>query len=92
MAGGIAAADANRQNALAQPRQNLSGGAISDEARPAGAHLPGQMTPSTESGAKAAWGTLISLLLGLAAAAVGGHLGAGREEDNLHRRTTPIAQ
>jgi hypothetical protein len=35
--------------------------------------------------AKTAWGTLVSLLLGLAAAAFGGWVGSGMKHDNTHR-------
>ena len=58
-----------------------------DGAQPAGATIGDQATGRqatenmTDSAAGAAWGTLISLLLGLGAAAMGGYLGAGGADD-----------
>lgn len=68
----------------------IGGGDRFDTARPAGAQLGAEAGERTgddaaerarRSSAGAAWGTLISLLLGLGAAALGGRLGATGDRD-----------
>ena len=68
-----------------------------DAARPAGAEIGATVGERTgdnaderarRSSAGAAWGTLISLLLGLGAAALGGRLGATGDRDYGTTRTT----
>jgi hypothetical protein len=59
-------------------------GNIADQARQAGAQLQGQMTPenmerASDTGAKTAWSTFASLVLGFLAASIGGYLGARRD-------------
>jgi len=83
---------ANRDNTSL----NLAGGDRFDTARPAGAQLGASAaertgdTPDERNQRRAtgaAWGTLISLVLGLGAAAVGGRLGATGDYDRT--ATTP---
>lgn len=87
-------------------RDNISldvGGDRFDAARPAGAELGGNAAARTGDDPQeqaqrratgAAWGTLISLVLGLAAATLGGKLGAGPDRDDVLRTrtttTTPV--
>lgn len=65
---------------------------LQSDARQASAQLQAQITPqnlqrTSEHGARAAWGTLASLLLGLIAASVGGWVGA-RPRDLREERWT----
>lgn len=66
---------------------------IVDRAQDAAADLKSQVDPSqvqaaTNSARNAAWGTLLSLLLGFGAAAVGGYFGA-RKSDHDHDADRP---
>jgi MFS family permease len=65
--------------------------AYDGEAQPAGARLGEALSPqlvqrTTDSASAAAWWTLVSLLLGLAAAALGGSLGARDDDLDLSHR------
>jgi hypothetical protein len=54
---------------------------------------PGRVQDVAETGSRAAWGTLLSLLLGLGAAALGGYLGNRETKvlSNREERTTSVA-
>ena len=73
---------------------NMGGGDQFDTARPAGAQLGANTAERTGDNPQeqaqrratgAAWGTLISLLLGLGAAALGGRMGASGDHDRVGR-------
>lgn len=76
--------------------QPAGGQSVVDQAQDVAASVQQQIKPSDVQAAKgtatrAAWGTLVSLMLGFAAAAGGGYLGArkthaDREHDREHRR------
>lgn len=56
-------------------------GATSDAQQASMEVTPGQQERVADAGARTAWSTLVALLLGLAAAAVGGYLGARGTDD-----------
>jgi hypothetical protein len=79
------------EQARREVNQNGGAGNVADQARDAGRQVQEQVQrnlPSSEQaanvGAKAAWGTLIALLLGLAASAVGGLVGARSTHHHHH--------
>jgi hypothetical protein len=78
----VAAGDAVQGSARVTG-DGVSESARNDDAMRASAEMtPDQRERAADAGARTAWGTLIALLLGLAAAATGGYLGA----PETHRR------
>lgn len=76
----VSASNAQRDNMTSAQGQ----GNIADQARQASAQLQNQMTPenmerASDTGARTAWGTLASLVLGFLAASIGGYAGARRD-------------
>ena len=95
LAGGMSSAANTASNvaggAMASDRTDSSGQTVVDRAASATSDMSGQATPDRREQAaraarRAAWGTLVSLILSLGAAAVGGHLGARstRADDDRH--------
>lgn len=69
---------------------------VLDRARTAAAEIGDQATPAHQEQAadttsRGAWGTLISLVLALIAASIGGYLGARRTDDDERVRDMPAA-
>jgi hypothetical protein len=86
-----AAAEQAAEQPGAEATAAAGAGAVTDAAQATASALGDQVTPQTaenvaENASPAAWGTLLALLLGLAAAAIGGMLGA--REPRIH--TQPL--
>ena len=96
IAGGAAAVQKNPAGQYSSAAQDQNNGGA-DQARPAGAQMSDQVvTPSMANassvGAKTVWATLVSLVLGFAAAAAGGYLGTREDEwDTGRKATNPIS-
>ena len=86
----VAAGDAQ----LASAQSPAGDGVSSESASATGSDPGGAMNDpqaqerAADTGARAAWGTLVALLLGLAASAVGGYLGARGTGDHSRRLAT----
>ena len=82
---GAALDGAMQAGASMSPNSNGGGGDVATQDRAA------QAEQAAESGSRAAWGTLIALLLAIGAAAAGGYLGARGTDRDHDRRGVAMA-